>query len=90
VRRGQAVLAQIHEDHLLHRQNALAGDFVAHLTGQGDRGTAELGGCDAQFDDVALARGADEVNLRNVLGHHALITQLNDGVNRRFFVDPAQ
>ena len=90
VRRRQAVFAEVDEDHLLDREDALAGDLVANLAGQGDRGAAELGGSDAQFDDVALARGADEVDLGNVLGHHALIAQLDDRVNRRFFVDPAQ
>lgn len=86
----QAVLAQVDEDHLLDGEDALAGDLVAHFTGQGDRGPAELGGGDAQLDDVALARGADEVDFGNVLGDHALVAQLDDGVDRRFFVDPAQ
>jgi len=35
-------------------------------------------------------RGADEVDFGNVLGHHTLVAQLDDGVDRRLFVDPAQ
>lgn len=63
----QTVFTEVDEDHLLHREDALAGDLVAHLASQGDRGTAKLGGGDAQFDDVALARGADEVDLEMYL-----------------------
>jgi hypothetical protein len=55
VRCRQAVFAQIDEDHFLDRQNALAGDLVAHFTGQGDRGATELGGGDAQFDEIAAS-----------------------------------
>src|SRR5471032_3076933 len=90
VRCGQAVFAQIHEDHLLYGQDAFASDLVAHFAGQRDRGAAELGSGDAQFDDVALARGADEVDFGDVLGHHTLVAQLDNGVDGRLFVDPAQ
>jgi hypothetical protein len=86
----QAVFAQVHEDHFLDRENALAGDLVAHLAGQGDGGAAKFGSGNPQFDDVALTRGADKVDLGNVLGHDALIAQLNNGVDGRLFVDPAQ
>src|SRR5471032_1054877 len=90
VRCGQAVFAQVDEHQLFDRQNALAGDLVAYLTGQRDRGAAKLCGGDAQFDDVALTRGADEIDLGNVLGDNPLVAQLNDGVDRRLFIDPAQ
>ena len=88
--RRQAILAEVDEDHFFHGEDAFARDLVAHFAGQGDGGAAELGGGDAQFDDVALARGADEVDFGDVLGDNALVAQLDDGVDRRFFVDPAQ
>jgi hypothetical protein len=44
----------------------------------------------AEFDDVALPRRTDEIDLGHELGHDALIVELADGVNRGFFVDPAQ
>lgn len=90
VGRRQAVFAEVDEDHFFHGEDAFARDLVAHFTGQGDGGAAELGGGDAQFDDVALARGADKVDFGDVLGDNALVAQLDDRVDRRFFVDPAQ
>jgi len=54
VRSRQAVLTQVNEHHFVDGEDALAGDLVAHFTGEGDRGTAEFGGGDAQLDDVAL------------------------------------
>ena len=44
VGRRQAVFTEVDEDHFLDREDALAGDLVAHFAGQGDRGAAELGG----------------------------------------------
>ena len=51
----QAVLAQVDEDHLVDRQDAFASDLVTHFASQGDGGTSEFSGGDAQLDDVALA-----------------------------------
>ena len=84
--RGQTVFPKIDENHLLHGQNALAGDFVAHLAGQGDGRTTKLGGGYPQLDDVALARSTDEIDFRDVLGDHALVAELDDGVDRRLLV----
>lgn len=90
VRRRIAVRVQIHEHHLFDRQNALACDLVAHFRAQRDRRRAEVGCLHAQFDDVALTRRADEVDLRHELGHDALVVELTDCVDGGFFIDPAQ
>lgn len=90
MRRGLALRIEIDEHHLFDGQNAFARDLVAHFRAQRDRRAAEMRRGNAEFDDVALSRRADEIDLRHKLGHDALVVQLRNGVDRGFLVDPAQ
>lgn len=83
-----AFIREIDEHHPVDRQNTLARDFVPNLTPQRDRRTAEFGRCNTEFDDIALARRTHEIDLRDQLGHHALVAQLGNHIDRGFFVDP--
>src|SRR5580692_9510742 len=78
VRRRLTVLVEVDEHHLLDGQDALARDLVAHFAAKRDRRAAEMRGRHAEFDDVALTRRADEIDLGHELGHDALIVQLGD------------
>src|SRR6185437_842034 len=60
---GFAVLVDADEDHLIDRENAFLGDLVAYFAGKGERRAAEMDRLDAQFDDIALAGRADEIDL---------------------------
>lgn len=85
-----AVLVKVDEDQFFYGKDRLAGELVAHLAAQGQGRAAEFGGGDADLDDVALPGGGDEVDLRNEFGDDVRIVELNDRVQRRFFVDPLQ
>ena len=90
VRNGLAVVVEADEDDLLDRQNAVTGDHVAHLGAHREGGAPERGGAQSHLDQVTLSCGADEVDLGYVLGDRPRVSELDDGVNRGLFIDPAQ
>lgn len=85
-----AILIQANKDDVIDREDGLTGNHVPHLSAHGDGGCAELGGNQTHLDEVAFNSGGNEVDLRDDLGHHTAITQLQDGIDRGFFINPLQ
>lgn len=85
-----AVLAQVDEHNLFDGENGLAGKDIADFSAHGQRGATKGGGRQAHLDEVAQDGRRNEVNFRHVLGDGFAVSQLNDGVNCCFFIDPTE
>src|SRR5690606_23252449 len=87
---GDAVLVQADEHDRVNGQQGAARDHVSGLGAHGQGGPAEFGGAQADLDQIALDGGGAEVDLRDVLGDHALVAQLEHGVDGSLLVNPFQ
>lgn len=86
------IAAFIHGDkhNPVDRQNKIARDFVAYLATKCQRRSTELGGRNAELDDLALIGAGQEINFAYVFGDQCGRIELNHGVNGRFLVDPTE
>lgn len=80
VRRGFSVFAHTHKNDLVDCNDGLPRHHIPHFTVQGDRGMSKISRFNTDLDDVALFRGAYEIDFGDIFGHAAWCFELNDCV----------
>ena len=84
---GLSMWTKTDKDYVIDCEDGFLSNHVPHLSTHRDGGGAKLGLYQAHLNEVSFDCGSNEVDLGDDFGHDATISELQDGINRCFFID---